>query len=75
MTTIIKQAKRASQASKRRSIAIARLRMGLSMAAAERLPGDDALAAFAAQAQRYRPHVVEVTQDSSVLQAHYSNAK
>ena len=74
MTTIIKQAKRASQASNRRSIAIARLRMGLSMAAGERLPGDDALTALAAMAQRYRPHVVKVTQDVSVLQAHYSNS-
>jgi hypothetical protein len=75
VTTIIKQAKRASQASNRRSIAIARLRMGLSMAAAERLAGDDEFTALAALPQPYRPHVVEVTHDVSVLRSHYSNSK
>jgi hypothetical protein len=75
VTTIIKQAKRASQASNRRSIAIARLRMGLSMAAAERLAGDDEFTVLAALPQPYRPHVVEATQDVSVLRSHYSNSK
>ncbi|MDR6208180.1 hypothetical protein [Paraburkholderia graminis] len=70
MATILNHAKRASQASNRRSTARARLRIALSMQT-EALPGDDALKAFAAQARRYRPHVVTATQDLSVLQAHH----
>lgn len=69
MGMILKRAKRASQASNRRSTARARLRVALSMQT-ETLPGDDALKAFAGQARSYRPHVVAATQDLSVLQAH-----
>jgi len=70
MATILKHAKRASQASNRRSTVRVRLRIALSMQT-EPMPGDDALKASAAQARRYRPHVVAATQDLSVLQAHY----
>ncbi|SMG61535.1 hypothetical protein [Paraburkholderia susongensis] len=45
---------------------MAEARMGI-----ERSPDDEALTAFAAQAQRYRPLAVEVTQDLSALQALY----
>ncbi|WP_157055868.1 hypothetical protein [Candidatus Burkholderia verschuerenii] len=69
MTKISQRAKRASLASHRRSAAMARLRMALSMDTGE-LPG---IASIASPARRYRPHVIEVTQDLSVLQAHYSN--
>ena len=72
MASIRKQIKRASLASHRRSTATERLRVALSMGT-DPLPGDDALAAFAVQAQRYRPHVVVETQEVSALQAHYSN--
>ena len=71
MTTTLQRAKRASQASNRRSTARARLRVALSTHT-ETLPGDEALKSFAAQARSYRPHVVTATQDVSVLQAHYS---
>lgn len=71
MAAIRRQIKRASLASHRRCVATARLRVALSMET-EQLPGDGALAAFAAQARRYRPHVVVATQDLSMLQAHYS---
>ncbi|WP_321874509.1 hypothetical protein [Burkholderia ubonensis] len=67
MTTILKQAKRASQASKRWSALRARLRVALSMET-EALPGHEALAAFAANARRYLPPVVFVAQDLNVLQ-------
>ncbi|WP_368677106.1 hypothetical protein [Trinickia sp. EG282A] len=43
--------------------------MALSMDTGE-LPGIETLSS---QARRYRPNVVKVTQDLSVLQAHYSN--
>ena len=69
MTTILNRAKRASLASNRHSEAKARLRIALSMDTRE-LPGIELLSS---QARRYRPHVVEVTQDLSVLQAHYTN--
>ncbi|MCA8205142.1 hypothetical protein LGM71_29315 [Burkholderia sp. AU33545] len=61
-------------ASCHRTEAMARFRVALSKDALEipQLPG---LASIAAQAHRYRPHVVERTQDVSVLQAQYSNAK
>lgn len=71
MGTILKQAKRAAQASNRRAAARARLRVALSMQT-DALPGDEALAAFATQARRYRPHVVEVTQDLRALQADHA---
>ncbi len=69
MTTILQRAKHASRASHRRSAGMARLRMALSMDTGE-LPG---IAGVASRARRYRPHVVELTQDLSVLQAHYLN--
>lgn len=71
MATTLKRAKRASQASNRRSTARAQLREALSMQT-ETLPGDEALRSFAAQARSYRLHVVAATQDLSVLQAHYT---
>lgn len=72
MTTILKRVKRASLPSYRLAASRARLRVAVSMDK-EQLPSEEAIAAFAAQAQRYRPHVVSVTQDLSVLQARYSN--
>ncbi|WP_176328938.1 hypothetical protein [Burkholderia vietnamiensis] len=71
MAAIRKLAKRISLANYRRSAATARLRVALSMET-ESLAGGEALAAFGAQAQRYRPHVVVAKQDLSVLQAHYA---
>lgn len=68
MAAIRSQIKRASLASHRRCVATARLRLTLSMET-EPLPGDGSLAAFAAQAQRYRPNLVLATQDLSTLQA------
>ncbi|SOE98079.1 hypothetical protein SAMN05446635_6037 [Burkholderia sp. OK233] len=72
MATILEPVKRASLARNRRAAAMARLRVALSIHTVDtrQLPG---VAILAAQAQRYRPHVVEVTQDSSLLQAHSSN--
>lgn len=71
MTTVIKTAKRFSHASHRHFAAKARLRIALSTDT-EPVLGNEALAAFALQARRYRPHVVEVIQDLGELQAHYS---
>ncbi|SDR61177.1 hypothetical protein [Paraburkholderia tuberum] len=68
MATILKHAVHASLASHRRSAATARLRVALSMDTGE-FPDVEMLAS---QARAYRPHVVEATQDLSVLQAHYS---
>lgn len=70
MATILKQAKRASQASNRRYAVRTRLRIALALSMQrDALPGDAALKEFAAHARRYRSQVVEVTQDLSALQA------
>ncbi|WP_325086040.1 hypothetical protein [Burkholderia contaminans] len=71
MAAIRKHVKRATLACHRRSAAMALLRRALSTET-EPLLGDEALAAFAALAQRYRPHAVVATQDLTVLKAHYS---
>ncbi|PTQ98422.1 hypothetical protein C8K18_1074 [Paraburkholderia sp. GV068] len=68
MTTIRKQAARASFASHRRSAAKARLRVALSIDTGE-LPSVKILASHG---QAYRPHVVKAMQDLNVLQAQYA---
>lgn len=70
MTSILKRVKRSARASFR--LAPPKAQPHVAYLMEEPMPDDCALASFAALAQQYRPNVLSVTQDQSVLEAHYS---
>ena len=71
MTSILKRVKRSARASFLLAPPTAQPHVAYLMNR-EPMPDDRALASFAAHAQQYRPNVLSVTQDQSVLEAHYS---